>query len=171
MALSIREAGFADSVLLNRLGYSIYPAYFSHLWLSESEMNDFLDKEYSCSSIESSLKDPGVTWYLAEYGNNIVGFAKVTWESIIPETSISGVLLNKLYLSPNETGKNYGKLMFENSVMQAQHRGKKFLWLEVLEQNERAYLFYEKQGMQYIKDTVFETASQQTTLKIMGMSI
>lgn len=170
MTLSIREADLVDLVLLNELGYKIYRSHFSHMWISESEMNGFLDAEYSYPTLEKSLQDPGTSWYLAE-ANYPIGFAKVTWKSVIPETTISGVLLNKLYLNPTETGKNYGKMMFEKFVVLAQSRGKKYLWLEVLEQNERAYRFYEKQGMLYIKDTVLKTDSQQSTLKVMGMTI
>lgn len=47
----------------------------------------------------------------------------------------------------------------------------KILWLEVLEQNERARKFYDKQGMQFIKAIAFETASQRSILKIMGISL
>jgi len=126
-------------------------------------MNDFLEAEYSYPALERSLQDPGTSWYLAE-ASCPIGFAKVTWESVIPETSVSGVLLNKLYLNSAETGKNYGKLMFEKFVVLAQSRGKNYLWLEVLEQNERAYRFYEKQGMLHIKDTVLKTVSQQSRL-------
>jgi len=43
--------------------------------------------------------------------------------------------------------------------------------MEVLEQNERACNFYNKQGMRYIKDIIFKTASQQNVLKIMGMPL
>ncbi|MEN4834467.1 GNAT family N-acetyltransferase, partial [Pantoea vagans] len=149
---------------------NIYRSHFSHMWISESEMNVFLDAEYSYPTLERNLQDPSTSWYLAE-AHYPIGFAKVTWESLIPETSISGVLLNKLYLDPTETGKNYGKMMFEKFIVLAQSRGKKYLWLEVLEQNERAYRFYEKQGMLHIKDTVLKTASQQSTLKVMGMTI
>lgn len=170
MTLSIREGHLADLLQLNELGYSIYRSHFSHMWISEAEMNEFLDDEYSYPALEKSLQDFGASWYMAE-ASHPIGFAKVTWESVIPMTSISGVLLNKLYLKPTETGKNYGKLMFEKIVELAQSRGKKYLWLEVLEQNERACRFYEKQGMLHIKDAVLKTASQQSTLKIMGMSI
>lgn len=170
MTLSIREADLTDLVLLNELGYNIYRSHFSHMWISEFEMNIFLEDEFSYSTLEKSLQDPSISWYLAE-AEYPIGFAKVTWESLIPGTSISGVLLNKLYLNPTETGKNYGKLMFEKFIVLAKIRGKKYLWLEVLEQNERAYRFYEKQGMLHIKDTVLITASQKSTLKIMGMTI
>ena len=163
MTLSIREAELTDLVLLNELGYNIYRSHFSHMWSSESEMDEFLDSEYSHLVLEKSLQEHGTSWYLAE-ADYPVGFAKVTWESPIPETSISGVLLNKLYLAPTETGKNYGKMMFEKFIALAQSRGKKYLWLEVLEQNERAYRFYEKQGMVHIKDTAIRTASQEINI-------
>lgn len=170
MALRIREADLTDLALLNKLGFGIYRAHFQHMWISEAELNDFLDAEYGYPTLEQSLQDPGTSWYLAE-ASTPVGFAKITWESVIPQTSVSGALLNKLYLHPTATGKHYGKLMFEECVMRAQKRGKKYLWLEVLDQNERAYRFYETQGMQHIKDIAFKTPSQQSMLKIMGMAI
>ncbi|MCT4709090.1 GNAT family N-acetyltransferase [Enterobacteriaceae bacterium H11S18] len=170
MPLKIRQATQADLMLLNELGNNIYRAHFKHMWASESEMNDFLECEYALSTLEHSLKEYGVCWYLAETDHPI-GFAKVTWECTIPDTEISGVLLNKLYLDPAETRKRYGQLMFDEITELARRRGKKFLWLEVLEQNDRACKFYSKLGMRHIKDTYFKTTSQQSRLKIMGVSI
>ena len=96
---------------------------------------------------------------------------KVTWDAMLPETDKRGVLLNKLYLDPAETGKHYGQDMFHKIIDMARSRGKDSLWLEVLEQNVGAYRFYQKQGMLCIKNVLFETASQQSILKIMGMSL
>ena len=53
----------------------------------------------------------------------------------------------------------------------ARSRAKDYLWLEVLEQNAGAYRFYQKQGMLCVKNVLFETASQQSILRIMGMSL
>ena len=61
--------------------------------------------------------------------------------------------------------------MFAHALELARNRGEKWLWLEVLEQNEGARRFYKKWGMEDIKDIVFETASQQSVLKIMAMRI
>lgn len=170
MAIQIRPATLADVTLLNKLGYNIYRSHFRHLWVSESEMNNFLESEYSLPALEKSLRDHKVCWYVAE-AESPIGFAKLIWESTIPDTEISGVLLSKLYLEPTETSKGYGQLMFERITALARGRGKNFLWLEVLDQNERAFQFYNKQGMQYIKDTIFKTASQQSIVRIMGISV
>ncbi|WP_331251474.1 GNAT family N-acetyltransferase [Enterobacter hormaechei] len=59
---------------------------------------------------------------------------------------MSGVLLDKLYLAPTKTNQHYGQLMFKKVIDLARSDGKKFLWLEVLEQNEHAHRFYKKQG-------------------------
>lgn len=162
MTLRIRQASGADSALVCELGYRIYPAHFQHLWVS--------DAEYAVSVLEQSLKDNAVSWYVAET-DRPVGFMKVTWDAMLPETDKRGVLLNKLYLDPAETGKNYGQDMFNKIIDMARSRGKDYLWLEVLEQNAGAYRFYQKQGMLCIKNVLFETASQQSILRIMGMSL
>lgn len=168
--LEIRQANLVDAMLLSALGCSIYRAHFTHLWVSEHELNAFLESEYSRSAVEQSLQDRSVSWYVAET-ERPMGFAKVTQESTIPGTAITGMLLNKLYLDPTQTSKGYGQIMFETCKQWARDSGTDFLWLEVLEQNERATRFYEKQGMRHIKSTVFKTASQQSVLNIMGISV
>lgn len=170
MTLQIREATPADAMLLNALGYSIYRAHFEHLWVSKSEMEAFLASEYSLAVLEQSLKERGVRWYIAET-EWPMGFAKVTCESTIPDTDMSGMLLNKLYFDPKDTGKGHGQVMFETIKQLARDNGKDFVWLEVLEQNQRAFNFYRKLGMTWIKSTLFKTASQQSVIRIMGISV
>lgn len=170
MILTIRKAHLADSSLLHKLGFEIYSAHFKHLWVSQSEMNDYLIHEYSPPVLELSLEDPRVCWYVAET-DRPVGFTKITWKSKIPDTEVSGVLLNKLYLASGVTGKNYGKRIFEHIASLARQRGEEFLWLEVLEHNERARKFYDNLGFRHIKDTTLQTASQQSILHIMGITL
>ncbi|MCG5128177.1 GNAT family N-acetyltransferase [Enterobacter mori] len=133
-------------------------------------MKEFLHGEYALSVLEQSLRDNAVSWYVAET-DRPVGFMKVTWEAMLPETDKKGVLLNKLYLDPAETGKNFGQVMFNNITDMARSRGKDYLWLEVLEQNAGAHRFYQKQGMICVKNVLFETVSQQSILRIMGMPL
>ncbi|HCQ0107087.1 MULTISPECIES: GNAT family N-acetyltransferase [Citrobacter] len=170
MSLIIRQATLADSALLNELGYRFYTAHFKHMWKSESEFDNYLEGEYSLPVIEQSINDKNISWYIVEIEQPI-GFVKLTWQATVPNTDISGVLLNKLYLAPTKTNQHYGQLMFNKVIDLARSQGKKYLWLEVLEQNERAQKFYKKQGMKHISDIIFETNSQRSILKLMGMCI
>ena len=62
-------------------------------------------------------------------------------------------------------------MMFNSITDMARSGGKDYFWLEVLEQNAGAYRFYQKQGMLCVKNVLFEPASQQSILIIMGMSL
>lgn len=97
MTLQIREATPADAMLLNALGYRIYRAHFEHLWESKSELEAFLASEYSLDELEQSLNEQAVCWYVAETDRPI-GFAKVTYESSIPDTICQGCCLTNSIL-------------------------------------------------------------------------
>ncbi|MVY05736.1 N-acetyltransferase, partial [Escherichia coli] len=53
----------------------------------------------------------------------------------------------------------------------AKAAGERWLWLEVLADNPAARRFYERQGMQHVKDVAFHSASQQSTLHILAKPI
>lgn len=170
MNVSIRIAHPVDASLLRGLAFNIYPAHFRHMWLSEHEMNTYLESEFSLSALNDGLSDPNVCWFLAEKDKPI-GFAKLTWINTIPGTAISGVSLDRFYLAPEATGKHFGNRIFKEIVTVAQKQHKKFLWLSVRTQNGRARKFYEASGMRHITDTEFRTESQISKLHIMGMEI
>lgn len=119
------------------------------------------------SVIEQSLTESHVSWFVAET-DRPVGFMKVTWDAILPETDKRGVLLNKLYLDPAETGKHYGQDMFHKIIDMARSRGKDSLWLEVLEQNAGAYRFYQKQGMLCIKNVLLKQPHSRAYSELWG---
>ncbi len=170
MSINIRIAQPKDARLLRRLAFNLYPAHFKHLWFSEREMNAYLESEFSLSSLNFRLKDPSVCWFIAET-DKPVGFAKLTWINTIPETAVSGVSLDRLYLAPDATGKQFGTIFFKEIISISQKKGMTFLWLQVREQNCRARQFYEVAGMRHIKDAFFRTESQVSRLHIMGMDI
>lgn len=170
MCISIRIAQPEDAELLRKLAFNIYPAHFNHMWLSASEMNTYLESEFSLSALNYTLKDPGVCWFIAET-DKPVGLAKLTWIKSIPDTAISGVSLDRFYLAPEQTGKQLGRRLFKEIITIVQKKGMRFLWLQVREQNRRARQFYEVAGMRHITDTLFRTESQVSTLHIMGIDI
>lgn len=170
MTLTIRKADQQDKSVLHRLRAEIYRAHFAHLWQSASELDAFLAADYGLAQLESSLSDDNVSWWIAENAHP-VGFAKVTWSAEIPNSDLSGVMLNKLYLHPAETGSGSGKQMFDQVVTLAREQQRPVLWLEVLQQNRRAQQFYAARGMKTIREVMFSTASQQSVVCIMAMDL
>lgn len=164
---TLSKAGTPDISLLSEMGYASYQYHFAHLWHAEAELKAFLQQEYSTPSIAQSLRNEASAWFIAR-DNAPVGFAKVTWHCAADENGPIGTLLHKLYLLPGETGKSYGARMLAEIERLAQQRGERFIWLEVLDANPNAYRFYLRQGFMPIKQTLFCTASQKSTLNILG---
>ncbi len=170
MSINIRIAQPIDASLLRKLAFNIYPAHFRHMWLSDQEMNTYLESEFSLRALNYGLNDPKVCWFIVEE-DQPVGFAKLTWFKTIPGTAISGVSLDRFYLAPKATGKRIGKQVFEEIIATAQKQEQRFLWLSVREKNDSARKFYEASGMRYITNSEFKTELQISNLHIMGMVI
>ncbi|NDO80030.1 N-acetyltransferase [Citrobacter sp. NCU1] len=168
--ITVRKAHLDDAALLSQMGYSSYTHHFAHLWHDHAELQTFLFQEYSLSALQKELQSKNRCWFIAD-DTVPVGFAKVSWHRAVDENGPTGTLLHKLYLLPGETGKGYGELLFAEIVRMAQCRGETFFWLEVLDANPQAYRFYTRQGLTLIKDTIFSTPTQQSTLHILGKRI
>lgn len=168
--LTIRKAEITDAALLSEMGYTSYRHHFAPLWREPAELEVFLSQEYSPAVIQQSLQGEAGGWFIAQ-DVAPVGFAKVTWHSAVDEHGPSGTLLHKLYLLPGETRKGYGERLLAEIERLAQQRGETFIWLEVLDANPNAQRFYLRQGFTHLKDTTFRTASQQSTLHILGKSL
>ncbi|CAI8806752.1 GNAT family N-acetyltransferase [Kosakonia quasisacchari] len=165
--LTIRKAEITDTALLSEMGYASYRHHFAHLWREPAELEAFLRQQYASSAIQQSLQGEADGWFIAQ-DVAPVGFAKVTWHSAVDEHGPSGTLLHKLYLLPGETRKGYGEQLLAEIERLVQQRGETFIWLEVLDANPNAKRFYLRQGFTHLKDTQFCTASQQSTLHILG---
>ena len=54
MEFTIRNAQPDDAELLHQLGRMTYSAHFKHMWVSEAELDEFIDKEYgwpNCAAV------------------------------------------------------------------------------------------------------------------------
>ncbi|HHT0278392.1 TPA: N-acetyltransferase family protein [Klebsiella oxytoca] len=168
--LKIRTARPEDAALLNDMANASYRHHFTHLWHNADEMELYLQQEYAVASLERSLADTQCCWLIAE-AEEPIGFAKYACRQDINPEGPTGTLLHKLYLLPATTGHRYGEQLFHAVEKRAKVAGERWLWLEVLAANTRARRFYERQGMQHVKDVIFHSATQQSTLHILAKPI
>lgn len=166
-SLTLRAVTPDEITVLSNTGYSAYRHHFSAYWDSETELNAYLDSEYHPQVIAQSMENTGVSWFFICSGNTITGFCKLTENSPVTGKTYSGMLLNKLYFLPGETGKGYGSSAFSLAENIARSRLQTCLWLEVLENNTGAQHFYQSQGMTVTGSLPFITEQQSSHLLIM----
>ncbi|ASD85398.1 GNAT family N-acetyltransferase [Salmonella enterica] len=164
--LKIQMATYDDASLLSSMGYTSYRHHFAHLWKNPHELDTYPEQEYSLPAIARSLARTGTFWLIA-FADAPVGFAKYSLRQSIEPEGHSGTLLHKIYLMPGETGKKFGEQLFAEVIRQAKAQDERRLWLEVLADNPGARLFYEHQGMTFVKEIAFTTATQTSVLYIM----
>ena len=107
--LRIYDAKHADLETLQRIGCDTYREHFSEIW-TRAGMQHFLSEDFSSENLATSLAATEKhLWLLAEdNGGNILGFAKLNWNSPMPLSNTVGVELQKIYLLKSTTGKGNG---------------------------------------------------------------
>lgn len=168
--LTLRKATEHDALLLNDIGTKSYLHHFAALWNSQDELYAYLNQEYSTAKIIEDLNQQHIAWYVIE-NTHPVGLVKLTYHSHIAETDLVGTLLNKLYFSPDATGKGYGKIVFKLVEALAKQQGDSLLWLDVLASNTRAIAFYHSNNMRILKEILFTRETQQSLEYVMSKTL
>ncbi|APC11888.1 MULTISPECIES: GNAT family N-acetyltransferase [Providencia] len=170
VSITLRKATEQDVSILSDIGINSYCHHFAALWNNQDELLDYLDQEYSPVKIINDINQQNIEWYLIEHSSPI-GLVKLTHQSSIPESSITGTLLNKLYFSPDVTGKGYGMIVFRLIENIAKQSGSTALWLDVLASNARAIKLYQSNGLHILKEVLFKSKTQQTLEYIMSKTL
>lgn len=142
--IEIRDAQKTDLPTIRHLAHEIWPSAYLEI-LGEAQLNYMLDKIYSLSSLEQQLLVLNHQFILASENGFPVGFASYSSHE-------DGTVyhLNKIYVLPDQQGKNIGKQMLEHVIATVKNLGASALQLNVNRHN-KALHFYEKQGFKIIR--------------------
>lgn len=108
----------------------------------------YLEEAFTPSQLETELSNPASAFFVAEDGDEIVGYLKVNQTPA--QTDIhdpESLEISRLYVLEEHLGSGLGKKLLDTAIDFAKQNGKKYLWLGVWEHNARAIRFYEKNGL------------------------
>ncbi|MBN7811599.1 GNAT family N-acetyltransferase [Algoriphagus sp. H41] len=108
----------------------------------------YLEEAFTPSQLETELSNPASTFFVAEDGDEIVGYLKVNQTPA--QTDIhdpESLEISRLYVLEEHLGSGLGKKLLDTAIDFGKQNGKKYLWLGVWEHNARAIRFYEKNGL------------------------
>ncbi|WP_454877727.1 GNAT family N-acetyltransferase [Serratia inhibens] len=155
---TVRQALIGDLLLVRDVGIRTYQAHFGELWHSKEELDAFLAKDFAVEALEKTLPDAGICWLLGYEGEDLVGYARLNFNSLLAPTQTAGAELQKIYFLPEYAGRGYGQLFFEQVQQRAVERQQPMLWLEVLQRNTSAQRFYQHQGLKICGETCYTSA-------------
>lgn len=146
MELTIRQAAPADLPYLRETCIRCYVDNFASHW-EENGLQQYLDNVFGEALLQQELTNPAVQYYLAEINGTAAGFMKIIHNSLLSGTASTATIeLDKIYISPAAKGTGIGHQLMNVLFEQANTTHKEMIWLKVIDTNEAAIAFYQKQG-------------------------
>ena len=153
--LNIRKATIADLNLISVLAITThYEAYFE---LDPShDLADYCVRFFNLETVKEELENPNLTYLIAEFAGNAVGFAELReGKKIECMKGENAIEIQRIYVIEPMKGKRIGKALFEKCCEIGREKGYTTLWLGVWDKNIKAQKFYEKIGMKNVGTTDF----------------
>lgn len=164
MALTLRPAGSADTLLLSWLGAQVFAETYAPNGL-DSRLAREIDAHFGQPALSTLLGTAGVQVLIAEEGGYARGFAQ--WREDqpcpCPGPQPSMLELQRLYVQHTAKGRGVGTALLRAAEHEALRRGQACLWLSAWSGNEPALRFYARRGYRDVgmtsyvfEDCVFE---------------
>lgn len=167
--ITVRKAEGEDATIIALLGRLTFRETFGYLYEQhEDELDAYLDHTFSVAKIASSLSKPQNQYWLALLDDLPVGYAKLKYpssNSLIEEPATAQ--LQKIYVLSEFIAHRIGRGLIEACMDGAVAAGAKSVWLTVLDSNDRAIGFYERQGWARIGNSSFTIGTQDFSFLVM----
>lgn len=161
-----RKAQHADALKLSVLYKQVYIQTYGTEGVSD-EFANFITRQFAVERLEHIILDHPQNITVADYKNNLLGVAEIEFAKKCPINNIVAPELNKLYILERFCGLGIGHKLLAEAERTVLSKGAKEMWLWVLESNDRAITFYEKQGYQHMGDASFQMEVNKYENKVM----
>ncbi|NRB52874.1 MAG: GNAT family N-acetyltransferase [Saprospiraceae bacterium] len=150
---------------LQEISQIAYSTNFGHHWEGNG-LALYLEDQFNAERLQREFQDPEIGYYFVLVEDEVVGFAKMKWQSLLPEHSEDSCCeLEKIYMLPSEKGKGLGRYTMEKLIQQAKMKDKAIFFLCVIDTNTAAMAFYEKLGFEFHSKTTLEAPLFKEDLK------
>ena len=149
--MDVRIATVADAATLSELASATF-ALACPPHTTQEAIADFISKNFTVTSFDGYLADPGRELFLAEDGDEAIGYAMLirgepTDADVMASITLHPTVeLSKLYVRPGHHGGGVSIALLDAAIEFALADRCEGMWLGVNEENARANAFYEKSG-------------------------
>lgn len=148
MQIQLKKASLEDKSELKQICIDGYTIYFGDHW-NKNGLEWYLNKQFGDDKLNADLVDKYIDYYLIYKKFNLVGFMKINNNLILNPLFKEAAELEKMYILPKYKGLGIGKESLNEVIKITIERGKKILFLDVLDTNKSAFSFYQKLGFQF----------------------
>ena len=158
MRIEVQKAQLNELKQLQQICINAYSQNFAHHW-NEGGLEWYIDQQFSDSQLMQAIESPKTDYYIIYKDGLPVGFCKLGYSD---QTWLE---LEKIYVLPIEKGNGIGKTVLEMIISLAKGKDKTELVLYVIDNNEAAISFYQRNGFSFVKKTRLELPYFKEELK------
>lgn len=173
MTIIVQKADTIAAEIVALLGRLTFRETFEHLFEGrEDELSAYLDQTFSVSKIRLSIAKLENHYWLALRDGLPIGYAKLKLPSQNPLVSDgSAAQLQKIYILSEFLSHRAGYALLRAVKAKAEEAKVETIWLTVLDSNQRAIRFYERNDWFDIGDATFSIGSQDFSFRVLQTSM
>lgn len=164
--ISIRAATIDDTLCLSVLGTQVFLDTYATQGIRPSLAREVVEL-FSVDAISGLLASPSTEILVAEQEGHLIGFAELTLDSrheLVP--AAPAIELHRLYVQEPFTSKGVGRALLRRSEELAAARGARALWLKAWVGNQRAIVFYARQGYSEVGADVYVYENEEYETRV-----
>ena len=170
--VGIRIATERDAKHISILGKRTFSDTFGHLFRDPSDLDTYLENTFSVAKMGSSLLKARNVFWIALVDETPVGYAKLKLDSSTSFIDINSICqLQKIYVLKEYLSLKIGTALQSQLLLKAKTLGYAYIWLSVLNSNDRAIHFYKKNGFTIMGDHNFTIGKEHFTFFAMGKKL
>ena len=147
--LSLQKLTSADQPELIELMREIYIPSYKHIWSDSGEW--YLQQMYNPETFKKDLDDPKSHYYFVLSEGWKIGILKYSYpESPELVDFPNSLKLHRIYISKEYQGKGIAAQLMKRVESIARERNLNYIWLEVMDTQLQAQLFYRKMGFEWL---------------------
>ncbi|KAA1243442.1 GNAT family N-acetyltransferase [Aquimarina sp. RZ0] len=169
MDVHIRIANVEDVPEISYLGKKTFDQSFGYLFRDRSDLIEYLSSTFSIEKLTSSISKSYNLYWIAHYGDNAIGYAKIQLNS--PSEFVKSehsCKLQKNYILKEYLSRGIGAQLQKRICSEAIANDTDYIWLSVLKSNSKAIQFYEKNDYNIIGEHPFSIGKENFEFWVMG---
>jgi len=153
-----------DISVLQKVCATTYSQIFADHW-TENGLELYLEQEFGTERLKFELNDANYNYFFIQKNSENIGFIKVNYKSCSKLSEVDNCELDKIYILPKYSGMGIGKIAMTEVINRIRRKGKRLVFLCVIDSNKNAIAFYEKLGFKFHSKTRLEIPYFKEELK------
>ena len=159
--IMVRIATKQDAPLIALLGRITFTETFGHFFRYKNDLLEYYDQTFSVTKIKKGLENSDNIFWLAFVNELPVAYAKLKLNSKSAFSQSENICqLQKIYVLSNFISMKIGFKLQSILIDKAKENQFDEIWLSVLESNDRAIRFYEKNDFKSVGNHNFQIGKE-----------